>query len=61
MEISKTDDLTGHVTDFLTGGISFISRRRGWAFDNVRNFEVSAEDYIASLLGLLSGNYRKFK
>jgi hypothetical protein len=55
------DDSTGHVTDFLTGGISFISRRRGWAFDNVRNFEVSAEDYIASLLGLLSGNYRKFK
>lgn len=22
------------------GGISFLSRRHGWAFDNVRNFEV---------------------
>ena len=25
-----------------TGGISFLSRKYGWASDNIRNYEVSA-------------------
>jgi hypothetical protein len=33
--------ISDHVTNFVIRGISFTSRKRGWAFDNVKNFEVS--------------------
>jgi hypothetical protein len=41
LEMSTADDFVGHMTDFSISGISFTSRKRGWAFDNVKNFEVS--------------------
>jgi hypothetical protein len=59
--MSKKNDSVGHVTNFTIGGISFISRRRGWAFDNVRNFEVSYECSKHWFPGLSGGNFRNFK
>ena len=43
------DKFIDHVTDFAIRGISFTSRKRGWAFDNVKVFEVSAKPLLALL------------
>jgi hypothetical protein len=41
--VSKLKKVLDQVTNFLIRGISFTSRKRGWAFDNVKNFEVSSD------------------
>jgi hypothetical protein len=46
LEMSIVDDIITHVTDFAIRGISFTSRKRGWAFDNVKNFEVSSRTLL---------------
>jgi hypothetical protein len=38
--MSIVNGISGHVANFVIRGISFTSRKRGWAFDNVKNFEV---------------------
>jgi hypothetical protein len=41
-EVSLWKLARAQLTDRSLGGISFVSRRHGWALDNVRNFEVSS-------------------
>jgi hypothetical protein len=56
LEMSTADDFVGHMTDFAIRGISFTSRKRGWAFDNVKNFEVSLK-FVLRLIWNLSRLY----